>query len=144
MTDREQQYQIIFRANPAKTDSAALYQGLTDYARQTKSMDPVEYFGYFVKDENDQVLAGCTGALVYGCVHTDTLWVSEPLRGQGIGTRLLASTEQFAREKNCTMATINTMDWEALELYQSLGYRVDLARDGYANNSTMYFLKKAL
>jgi GNAT superfamily N-acetyltransferase len=139
-----QKYPIAFSGNPSREDSATLHKGLTDYARQTKGMEPVEYFGFLMKDEQGQVLSGCTGALVYGCVHTDTLWVSEPLRGQGIGTRLLQSAEQFARDKHCTMATINTMDWEALELYQSLGYKVDLAREGYANNSTMYFLKKEL
>jgi GNAT superfamily N-acetyltransferase len=139
-----QKYPITYTANPSPEDSATLHQGLTAYARQTKDMDPVEYFGFFMKDEQGQVIAGCTGALIYGCVHTDTLWVSEPLRSQGVGTMLLQSAEQFARDKHCTMATINTMDWEALELYQSLGYRVDLSREGYANNSTMYFLKKEL
>jgi len=42
------------------------------------------------------------------------------------------------------MATIHTMDWEALEFYKNLGYEVEFARVGYKKNSTMYILKKGL
>ncbi|MBP6951636.1 MAG: N-acetyltransferase [Alphaproteobacteria bacterium] len=141
---QQNNFPITYEPKPSSEDVAVLDQGIEDNARLKKGMDPIEPFAFFVKDQKGQVLAGCRGDIIHGCVYTGSLWVSEPLRGKGIGTRLLQAAEQLAREKGCAMATINTMDWEALELYQSLGYKVDLARKGYKNNSTFYFLKKEL
>lgn len=138
------EFPISFELNPSSDDVDKLVQGLSEYARHQKDMDPAELFYFFVRDQDGKVLAGCKGVVFYGCVYTDLLWVSEHLRGKGIGTRLVQSAEQYGITKGCTMATINTMDWEALDLYQSLGYEVDLAREGYKNNSTFYFLRKNL
>lgn len=140
----EDEIQIIYESQPLSEDVDTLVHGLAAYAKQQKDMDPAELFYFFVKDQDGKVLAGCKGVVFYGCVYTDLLWVSEHLRGKGIGTRLEQAAEQYGRTKGCTMATINTMDWEAIELYQSLGYEVDLARKGYKNDSTFYFLRKNL
>ncbi|MBY0272871.1 MAG: GNAT family N-acetyltransferase [Alphaproteobacteria bacterium] len=141
---KHNEFHIIYEPNPAPEDIKILNNGLTDYARQQKEMDPIEPFAFFVKDKEVQVLDGCSGAIIYGCVHIGSLWVSESLRHKGIGTRLLEAAEQLAREKGCALATLNTMDWGALELYQNLGYKVDHSRSGYKNNSTFYFLMKEL
>lgn len=138
------EYPMHFEQNPSSLDVDTLANGLAAYARQQKDMDPAELFYFFVKDPEGKVLAGCKGVVFYGCVYTDLLWVCEDLRGKGLGTRLVQAAEQYGLTKGCTMATINTMDWEALDLYQSLGYEVDLAREGYKNDSTFYFLRKNL
>ena len=140
----QNEFPITFDPKPSLEDIGVLNTGLSAYAKEKKDLDPIEPFAFFVKDQKGQILAGCSGDIIYGCLYTGSLWVSESIRGKGVGTRLLKAAEQFALEKGCTMATINTMDWEALEFYQSLGYKVDLAREGYKNNSTFYFLKKEL
>lgn len=139
---KQDEFPIVDEAKPSPEDVGVLNNGLTDYARQQKGMDPIESFTFFVKDKDGQVLAGCSGAFIYGCMHTGSLWVAETLRGKGIGTRLLTAAEQLAREKGCTLATLNTMDWGAISLYQKLGYRIDHSRKGYKNNSTFNFLMK--
>lgn len=139
-----QEYEIVYEPSPKSEDVDALGQGVVENARLKKGMKAIESFGFFVKTAQGKVLAGCQGAIYYGCLYTDLLWVSDTLRGQGIGTRLLKAAEQLGKDKGCRMATINTMDWEALELYQKLEYKVDLKREGYDKDSVAYFLSKRL
>jgi len=140
----ENKYPIIFDPVPAAEDVNVLNKGLSDNAKKIKNLEPMESFAFFVKDKEGQVLAGCHGDLFYGCLYVGSLWVTENLRGKGLGTNLMTAAEEYARKNDCAMATVNTMDWEALELYQRLGYKIDFAREGYKNDSTFYFLSKTL
>jgi ribosomal protein S18 acetylase RimI-like enzyme len=105
-------------------------------------LDPVVPFAFFIRDENDEIKGGCNGNIGYGWLYVDQLWVDESLRGQGYGTELMKAAERLALEKKCVSAAVNTADWEALEFYKKLGYRVELARYGLANNSIFYFLRR--
>ncbi|MBP6985188.1 MAG: N-acetyltransferase [Alphaproteobacteria bacterium] len=140
----QQEYPISYEPNASRQDIAVVDKGICDYAKQQRNMDPFETFDFFVRDGQGQILAGCGGVMYHGCLYTGSLWVAESLRGKGIGTRLLRAAEQLAMDKDCSMATIHTMDWEALDFYKQLGYQVELAREGYKNNSIMYILKKGL
>jgi ribosomal-protein-alanine N-acetyltransferase len=140
----QNEYPISYEPNASPEDIAIVDKGICDYAKQQKDMDPFEPFDFFVRDQQGQILAGCGGVMYHGCLYTGSLWVTESLRGKGIGKRLLQAAEQLARKRGCSMATIHTMDWEALDFYISEGYEVELAREGYKKSSTMYILKKTL
>lgn len=101
-------------------------------------------FAFFIRDENGKVVGGVKGSTFYGCLYTDLLWVHNDLRGQSWGTQLMALAETIGRERNCTFATVNTMDWEALPFYQKLGYQVEFIREGFRHNSKLYFLRKTI
>ena len=91
------------------------------------------------------VLTGrCNGNTLYGSLYIDQLWVTESLRNIGYGAELINAAEQFGKDKGCTFATVNTMDWEALEFYKKMGYGIEFERHGYSKNSTFYFLRKSL
>lgn len=137
-------YEIIYTSDPKPDDTHFLGKGIIDYAIEKKGHEPLEYFGFFIHDAENNIQGGCNGAILYGCLHVDQLYVIEALRGQGYGTQLMQAAEQLAREKDCTFLTVNTMDWEALEFYKKLGYYVEFTRKGYAKDSTFYFLRKDL
>ncbi len=138
------EFPISYEPNASPEDIAVVDKGICAYAKQQKDMDPFDFFNFFVRDQQGRIMAGCGGVMSYGCLYTGSLWVAESLRGKGIGTRLLQAAEQLALQRDCTMATVHTMDWEALELYKNLGYEVELVREGHKNNSIMYILKKEL
>lgn len=121
-----------------------LYRGISERAFQAKKLSPIRPFGIFIKDQKGQVLGGASGALFYGSVHVDSLWIDENLRNQGWGKRLMHEAEKRGREHGATFATVNTMDWEALLFYQKLGYVIDFSRKGYENQSMMFMLTKTL
>lgn len=136
--------EIIYVAQPSAEEIQSLYDGIATHAQSKKNQLPIESFGFFVYSDSNKVLAGCNGAILYGCLYIDSLWVDEALRHQNVGTRLITSAEIFGKEKGCLFATVNTMDWEALGFYQKLGYKIEFQRRGYLNDSTMYFLRKSL
>ena len=52
--------------------------------------------------------------------------------------------EKFGKEKGCTFATVNTMDWEALGFYKRQGFTIEFERHGFKKESVFYFLRKPL
>ncbi len=119
-----------------------LSQGISLNAKLKKGLEPVVPFAFFVRDENNEIKGGCNGNIGYDWLYVDQLWVEEALRGKGYGTALMHAAEKLALDKNCVSAAVNTTDWEALDFYKKLGYRVELERHGLAKNSVFYFLRK--
>lgn len=102
-------------------------------------------FAFSVRDDAGQVIAGCNGYVVYGCVYTDQLWVHRDYRKQGLGKRLLQQVHELGRQSDCSMASVCTMSFQhARGFYEHLGYAVDFERPGYVTNSSCLFMKKML
>lgn len=137
-------YNIIFESNPHPEDIQILGNGIIAHARLKKGHKPIDFFAFFIRDESNQIQGGCNGANLYGCLHIDQLWISESLRRNGYGTKLVSSAEKYGKENGCTFAAVNTMDWEALEFYKKLGYQIEFERHGFLKNSVFYFLRKVL
>lgn len=136
--------EIRYTPNPSAEEIQSLYNDIAEHAQLKKNQPPIESFGFFVHDDFQKVTAGCNGAMYYGCLYIDSLWVDESLRHKNIGTKLMEAAETFGKERGCLFSTVNTMDWEALGFYQKLDYIIEYQRTGYFNNSTLYFLRKSL
>jgi len=121
-----------------------LYAGLNDEAVAAKEMNRVSTFGICIKNETQNILGGAKGAVLYGNLYVDALWIDKKVRDQGWGAKLMAEAEKIGRECGCTFATVNTMDWEALPFYQKLGYNIEFTREGFEKDSKMFMLRKNL
>lgn len=135
-------YKIHFESQPKQEDSQVLGDGLNAYAKLKKNQPSMDFFSFWVSDDQNKIWGGCTGVLYYGCLYIDLLWLDETLRHQRWGTELMHFAEEWGKEKKAVFATVNTMDWEGLGFYQKLGYDIEHQRTGYLNDSTMYFLRK--
>lgn len=135
-------YRIIQEEHPEPHSVQLLLNGLSEYAKEKKELQPILFFHFFIKDENDKIQGGCCGDNLYGCLYISTLWITSALRGKGYGTQLMLAAEKWGKEKNCSFAAVNTMDWEALGFYQKLGFRIEFERHGFQKNSIFYFLRK--
>ena len=132
-----------YQKNPELKDLRILYEGINNEALE-HGMSSIQPFGIFLKDGEEKVVGGVYGYYIYGCLHTDMLWLSKEMRHKGWGLKLMRESEAIARVRKCKFATVNTMDWEALPFYQKLGYQVEFTREGYEMNSKMYCLRKKL
>jgi GNAT superfamily N-acetyltransferase len=135
-------YKIDYEANPRGEDVQFLNDRIMEYAKQKKQMKQLEFFAFYVRDENGRIVGGCAGDNMYGGLFVGQLWVAEELRGQGYGTRLMAEAEKLAIESKCNFMAVNTMDWEALDFYKKIGFFVEFERHGFDKNSIFYFLRK--
>jgi GNAT superfamily N-acetyltransferase len=140
----ENNYTIKLETNPQRDDVQVLGTGIMQYAIEKRGQEPIEFFALFIRDENNVIRGGCSFCNLYGCLHVDNLWLEEALRGKGYGTQLMLEAEKKAKERGCTFAAVNTMDWEALGFYKKLGYTIELERSGFLKDSIFYFLRKEL
>lgn len=129
---------------PIPEDEQVLFDGISDDAAKKKGMERIKPFRIYIKDSNQSVLGGASGITYYGCLYIDMLWVDESIRNHGFGKKIMEEAEKIGRERKCTFASLNTMDWEALPFYQKLGYQIEMVREGYQKASKMYMLRKEL
>lgn len=135
-------YQISYDANPTSEDIQILNDGILYQAQQKKGMNQLDFFAFFIRDEKNNIVGGCAGDNMYGCLYVGQLWVNETLRGKGYGTMLMQKAEALAKESHCNFIAVNTFDWEALDFYKKLGFRVEFERKGFDKDSIFYFLRK--
>jgi ribosomal protein S18 acetylase RimI-like enzyme len=57
-----------------------------------------------------------------GCCYVAHLWVSEPLRAQGLGRALLLAAEEHAKAKGCTIVLLASHSFQSPGFYQKHGY----------------------
>ena len=69
----------------------------------------------------------------WGWMFVELLFVPERLRGEGVGTRLLASAEDQARQKGCIGIWLDTFSFQAPDFYRKHGYAAFGALDNYPN-----------
>jgi GNAT superfamily N-acetyltransferase len=102
----------------------------------------VERFALLLRDDAGQVAAGLIGTVSWGWLFVEALWVSDELRGRGIGRALMAGAEDFARAKDCHSAWLDT--FQARGFYARLGYESFGVLEDYPPGQSRYFLRKRL
>jgi ribosomal protein S18 acetylase RimI-like enzyme len=135
-------YTITYEANPNPDDIQFLNDSIIEEHKRKKEMKPLDFFAYFIRDDQGLIVGGCAGDNMYGGLFVGQLWVKEELRGKGYGTQLMSLAEDLARKSQCRFIAVNTFDWEALDFYKKLGFYVELARHGFDKDSVFYFLRK--
>ncbi len=97
-----------------------------------------------VLKHGEEICAGLLGDTYWGWLYISILWVREDLRGQGVGSRLLAGAERIAFERGCRNAHLETHDFQALNFYQKHGYGIFGQLKDLPKGHTKYFLNKKL
>jgi GNAT superfamily N-acetyltransferase len=119
-------------------------QGLYQYNReQTGSREFVD-LALVALGQDDRVLGGILGGSIWGWMLIDTLWVSDEMRGQGLGSALLAEAEAVARLRGCKHVVLETFSFQALPFYQSRGYLIYGRLDDFPPGHSRFSLKKDL
>jgi GNAT superfamily N-acetyltransferase len=93
--------------------------------------------------ETHEPVGGLCGRTAGGWLAINLLFVPDALRGMGLATRLIAMAEDEAKRRGCHAAWLDTLNPQALPLYQRLGYQIfGELKDYPAGNSRLFLQKK--
>ena len=81
-------------------------------------------FGFAVRNDEGEVVAGLIGSCVWQWLHINIIWVSDELRGTGVGSELLIKAEKEGLRQNREFAMLNTFSFQARPFYERHGYQV--------------------
>jgi ribosomal protein S18 acetylase RimI-like enzyme len=98
----------------------------------------------FLRDTGDEVVGGLLASIWGGVMFIRILWVSEALRGQGFGQRLVEMAERRAAERGCRRVFLDTFSFQAPGFYQKFGYQVYGRAEDWPDGHAHLFLRKDL
>jgi GNAT superfamily N-acetyltransferase len=137
--------QIIAEPYPPQAWSETVIRGVDQHNIAVTGLPDYYPVGFFVKGRGGEVIGGLLGEIWGGWLHVGSLWVSEALRGRGYGSELMARAHQYALEKSCSHAFLQTGSYEARPLYEGLGYNVYAELKNHPTRPhSRYFLFKRL
>jgi GNAT superfamily N-acetyltransferase len=95
------------------------------------------------RDPENAIKAGTRFVTAFEWLFVHLLWVAEPYRGRGVGSRLMAEAEQTARRLRCRGAYLDTFTFQAPKFYERLGYREFGRLDDFPpGHSRIWFVKR--
>jgi ribosomal protein S18 acetylase RimI-like enzyme len=89
-------------------------------------------------------LAWIAVQMFWGQLHIKYLLVEENHRHLGYGTLLMDHAFEFAKKQGCKFVFVETMNFQAPDFYQKLGFKIEFVRHGYDKKTSLYYLKKDL
>jgi GNAT superfamily N-acetyltransferase len=134
-------YRLTVEDAPDEADVEVLPYALEAYNEgRWPQHPPWQPLAIFLRDEA-QIAAGLTGETYCGWLFVKYFWVSEGLRGCGVGRELMVRAEVLARERGCHSAYLDT--FHARGFYEKLGYQ-EFGRLDYPPDHHKHFMRKRL
>lgn len=130
---------------PSTEDLAELRTRFWDYASsRIPDLNPESADQEFLFSALDgaRLIGGICGNVYWDGLEIDTLWIDADYRSSGIGARLLADAEKFARDNGAVIAFFKTV--EARGFYEKQGYQVYGILEDRPIGSLLYHMKKRL
>ena len=118
-----------------------LGQRLSDYHRWHTGGEFRQLF-VSVCDQGGKVCAGLLAYTHGAWLEVEFVWVAEPLRRRGHGTRMLAAAEAEAHARGCRGAYLDTASSPAADFFLARGYRPCGELADYCDGRSRYWLHK--
>ena len=97
-----------------------------------------------IKNDQDEVIAGAAARTFGDWLLLDTLWVSDKLRGQNIGSKILKEIEISGKKRGCVKCLLDTLNFQAMPFYEKHGYKIEWIQEQYPKTGCKYFMIKVL
>jgi GNAT superfamily N-acetyltransferase len=128
--------------NPSWEAREFIDERLGDYNAAFLRDNRYDYFGFFVRDDDEAIRAGLIGSLYAGWLFINLLWVDRELRRTGIGSALIAEAERRAIAFGCHSAHVDTFSFQGPDFYPKFGYEVFGTLDYPPDHKRIFFRKR--
>jgi len=120
-------------------------QGVMDYNIPYVGEWNPKYFTFYIKDEQDKVVAGLWGYYLEGQHSSiEFFWIDEKCRGQKLGTKLMKKAEDLLKSYKCPYINLYTMDFQAKSFYEKLGFTLLGTIPKWGVGYSAHFMTKSL
>jgi GNAT superfamily N-acetyltransferase len=136
--------EIVLDTSPAEADRKAIQDALVAFNRSQTTLRDYRDVAVLIRDEAGATIGGLSGYTSYRWMFIELLFVPEHLRGQNIGTKLMAQAEAHARSLGLVGIWLDTFSFQARPFYEKLGYSVFGTIEDYPPGGARYFLSKTL
>jgi len=117
-------FDIVLTDAPNEADQLAIDRGLADFnAKQAGYRDWRELAVLARDPATGQTIGGILGRTSLGLLFVDLVYLPEALRGQAIGSRMMAMVEQEAARRGCRSGALITITFQAPGFYERHGWR---------------------
>ncbi len=137
-------YTISVEPQPSADDVRALGGGLTEHALATTGTAGFEPVGVFARSADATIVGGITALINWNWLHVSLVWVAAPLRGTGLGHRLLTMIEEIGIRRGCRNVHLDTFSYQARPFYERHGYTLFATLEDYPPGQQRFFMRKAL
>ena len=131
-------------SSPFITGFSGMHEMLREYNLAHREASESVPIGVFLEDGNSKKLAGLTGETFGRWLCIQYLFVSETLRGAGVGKRLLEAAENEAVRRGCKYAFVNPFSFQSPAFYEKHGYREVFTLEEYAYTGKRHYYTKEL
>ena len=139
-----QELEIVFDPLPPDALSRFATESLAVYNVAVTGEANWYPVGFFLKSSRGEWLGALLGEIWGGWLHVRIFWVDAAARKRGNGTRLLQAAEDYAVERGCFAATLETHSFQARPFYEKCGYEVFGTLEDYPPGHAKFFLRKRL
>lgn len=136
--------EFIITAEPAPGEIQYLEDRIYEHNSSVTGITDGEWLAIFVRDEQERIVAGICGNTWGGCCEIRQLWVEEPRRKQGLGTRLLQAAEQEASRRGCAQILLMTFSFQAPAFYAKHGFEALAAVEDHPRGHRNLLMRKYL
>jgi GNAT superfamily N-acetyltransferase len=135
----------IYQATEEEVRSGYVGQQLREFNYGYVGEYPqVQYIRLNARDADGRVVGGLRAVVAMHWLRVEVLWVSETVRGKGIGSRLLAQGERMAIGMGAKSAALETFEWQAPRFYVKQGYEEAARMENYVGGFYLAIMRKSL
>ena len=114
------------------------------YNRANREPSKSEPLNIYLEDEEGNLVAGIVAETFGNWLEIEYLYVSENLRRQGIGSKILKMAENELRNSGCKYSFVDTFNFQAPKFYEKHGYKEVFALKNYPYIGERYYYTKEL
>jgi GNAT superfamily N-acetyltransferase len=100
----------------------AIFQALDGASRGVIGQAEPRLLVIPIRQAEGRVIGGLWSVSLFRWLHLEMLFVPEAMRGQGIGSALVATAETEARNRDCLGIYVDTLSFQAVPFYEKLGF----------------------